>query len=341
VETPGTAPFRKAVASTTAIDPQLGPLADNGGATQTQAPSGTSPLIDKGKAAASSETDQRGQARVVDTAIPNAPAGDGSDIGAVELPVSAVVGGAGGGQPPVVTPGTPPPPQQFSATIRGRGIAERDPGGAPRLLVANSTGVGCSVTVGSIKLCSVEVRSLIAQRIPGTTRRVAKGALLASGTSRITRDAKSTSVKLKLSPVGAALLARRPLGINGLIGVKATSTSGGHTAAGVIRLLKSNAIRVAVPTRTATLPASVLTQLDAVAKVFKLTARVTCDAYTDDGPSALALTTLQAKGACSRLVKAGIEARTVSRGHSTTHPQTKLTPATRLHNRRIVLRFTF
>jgi hypothetical protein len=71
-------------------NPLLGPLADNGGPTQTMALAPNSPGVDKGVSAGLT-TDQRGLARPVDfTAIPNAPGGDGSDIGAFELqPVSS------------------------------------------------------------------------------------------------------------------------------------------------------------------------------------------------------------------------------------------------------------
>jgi hypothetical protein len=76
-------------------DPQLGPLADNGGATRTMAPAGTSPVLDAGSAFGLS-TDQRGLPRPVDLlSRPNA--GDGSDIGAVELQSDPAGGGGGGG----------------------------------------------------------------------------------------------------------------------------------------------------------------------------------------------------------------------------------------------------
>jgi hypothetical protein len=66
-------------------DPQLGPLADNGGPTQTQKPALASPIIDQG-AAFGLTADQRGQGRPLEIpSIPNAAGGDGSDIGAVEL----------------------------------------------------------------------------------------------------------------------------------------------------------------------------------------------------------------------------------------------------------------
>lgn len=69
-------------------DPQLGPLADNGGPTQTQKPALASPVIDQG-AAFGLTADQRGQGRPFEIpSIPNAAGGDGSDIGAVELQAS-------------------------------------------------------------------------------------------------------------------------------------------------------------------------------------------------------------------------------------------------------------
>jgi hypothetical protein len=66
-------------------NPLLGPLADNGGPTQTMALAPSSPAIDKGVSAGLT-TDQRGLARPIDfPAIPNASGGDGSDVGAFEL----------------------------------------------------------------------------------------------------------------------------------------------------------------------------------------------------------------------------------------------------------------
>lgn len=64
------------------VDPQLGPLADNGGPTLTHMPSNDSPVLDGGAAADCPATDQRGETRSTD--------GDGDgeavcDIGAVEV----------------------------------------------------------------------------------------------------------------------------------------------------------------------------------------------------------------------------------------------------------------
>jgi hypothetical protein len=62
----------------TAADPQLGPLAANGGPTPTRAPAGGSPAIDHGgtRATGCPATDQRGVSR---------PQGPACDIGAVEV----------------------------------------------------------------------------------------------------------------------------------------------------------------------------------------------------------------------------------------------------------------
>jgi CSLREA domain-containing protein len=95
-------------------DPLLGPLGNNGGATQTMLPTPTSPVIDKGTASDQNDLtqDQRGLTRPVVFPGLTHPL-DGSDIGAVELqqacagqstPTSTCAtgggGGGGGGAPP-------------------------------------------------------------------------------------------------------------------------------------------------------------------------------------------------------------------------------------------------
>ncbi|HKR61038.1 MAG TPA: choice-of-anchor Q domain-containing protein [Pyrinomonadaceae bacterium] len=76
------------------LDPLLGVLSDNGGATHTRAPLTGSPAIDKGGTATGITTDQRGLTRPINNlAIPNAVGGDGSDIGAFELqPAESIPG---------------------------------------------------------------------------------------------------------------------------------------------------------------------------------------------------------------------------------------------------------
>jgi uncharacterized repeat protein (TIGR01451 family) len=68
----------------TGVDPLLGPLADNGGATQTRALLFGSPAIDQGNTTLTE--DQRGHTRPTDIpTVENAATGNGSDIGAFEF----------------------------------------------------------------------------------------------------------------------------------------------------------------------------------------------------------------------------------------------------------------
>jgi CSLREA domain-containing protein len=66
------------------LDPKLGSLQNNGGGTDTIPPLSGSPVIDAGKSFGLT-TDQRGGVRTVDTSVPNATGGDGTDIGAYEV----------------------------------------------------------------------------------------------------------------------------------------------------------------------------------------------------------------------------------------------------------------
>jgi Ca2+-binding RTX toxin-like protein len=104
----------------TGVDPQLGPLADNGGFTQTRALAATSPAIDQGAASISS-VDQRYLPRPFDFAsIANSSAlgADGSDMGAFELQGSAPPSGGGGGGGAAAI--TPPRCKGKTATIFAR-----------------------------------------------------------------------------------------------------------------------------------------------------------------------------------------------------------------------------
>jgi hypothetical protein len=66
-------------------EPALGPLLDYGGSTPTMALRAGSPAIDRGKSFGRT-VDQRGGGRFDDPDIDNAAGGDGSDIGAYEIP---------------------------------------------------------------------------------------------------------------------------------------------------------------------------------------------------------------------------------------------------------------
>ena len=85
----------------------MGLLANNGGPTQTQKPSLTSPLLENGKVFAGF-ADQRGQARPFDVpSIANAASGDGTDIGAVELQAADFAA-----PPAPASPSTPAAPRK-------------------------------------------------------------------------------------------------------------------------------------------------------------------------------------------------------------------------------------
>jgi hypothetical protein len=67
------------------LDPGLGPLQNNGGATETHALSPASPAVDSGKCFGT-RVDQRGKHRPTNfPGSSNAVGGDASDIGAYEL----------------------------------------------------------------------------------------------------------------------------------------------------------------------------------------------------------------------------------------------------------------
>ena len=96
IQQPGNAPLLSQQSVIKGVDPQLGPLTNNGGPTQTMLQTYTSPVIDQGKASAGLTTDQRGPGfpRTVNNGKPEPPGGDGTDIGAVELakiPIVAIV----------------------------------------------------------------------------------------------------------------------------------------------------------------------------------------------------------------------------------------------------------
>lgn len=97
------------------VDPQLGPLQDNGGPTQTMALAPSSPAVNKGGGTAT--TDQRGDLRPVaypGVASSSAPGANGADIGAFELQAPS---------PPVASlpPASPPPLSPLaSARLRVR-----------------------------------------------------------------------------------------------------------------------------------------------------------------------------------------------------------------------------
>jgi hypothetical protein len=109
IENPGS-PLNETGPNLFGVDPQLGGLASNGGATQTQALSATSPAVDKGSTSVG--RDQRGSGRPFDfEATANAAGGNGADIGAFELLVPPTCKGR-----PATVFATTPATHKFTGT---------------------------------------------------------------------------------------------------------------------------------------------------------------------------------------------------------------------------------
>jgi hypothetical protein len=315
VQHPGNAAFLSENAMITGADPQLGPLQDNGGPTHTMLPAGTSPVIDQGHAPKDLNTDQRGDQRTVEVGgIPDPPGGDGTDIGAVELPASAVV--------------VPPAPQAgFSASIRGQLIG----GGSTPPLVHGVTHVDCAVRTGTLSSCSVEVRST-------------GGKLLARGESTTTSPVKSLSTVVSLTGFGRRALYHHPLGLTEQANVfGATSASGGQEISGDVRLLHPF-VRLQLGKRSMTLPHGVLRQIAKAEPIFVRAGAksATCTAYSDRGTGDKPLTKAEAKAACDALVKDGFTGPVRSVGKGRAHPLApNNTTKGRALNRRLVITFSF
>lgn len=322
IEAPGDAPL----ANDTDIigaDPQLGALGDHGGPTQTMLPSGTSPVIDQGLSPARLKVDQRNADRVVDTGIPNAPKGDGTDIGAVELAADQVV------LPP------PPPKATFDVTVRGVSISPGTP-----LLPAGTLPLDCQTTVVTMLSCNVELRSLAAVR-SGRTR-IPKGALLAEGSATSNAGAGRLSLKVQVTSDGAAVLKARPVGVDSLVTAQAaTDASNALTKRGVVHLLAGPSVTLGLGTRSTRLATTVTKELDQLAKLIVDAKTITCTAYTDKGKGDVKLTKAQAKAACARLVKDGVKGTVTSSGKGHAKPVASgRTAKGRALNRRVVITFT-
>ena len=125
--------------SITGVDPMLGPLGDNGGPTQTQVPSASSPVVDAGLASGLTN-DQRGLARTVDYPdVASTHGSDGTDIGAAELQLP----------PPPPPPPRPPPPTPDTEVIDPVITAETPQIVGNKIEVTVTAGAGEAVTARS------------------------------------------------------------------------------------------------------------------------------------------------------------------------------------------------
>jgi hypothetical protein len=312
VQSPGNAPFVSQRAMIFGKDPQLGALGDNGGPTQTMKQAGTSPVIDQGHAPADLNTDQRGQPRTVDTGIPNASGGDGTDIGAVELPAGEVVLPASGGA-------------GFEVMIRTTLLA---PNTRP-LLVDDQTPVTCTVKTGSLQTCLIQVRK-------GNT-------LLARGQATIPASSRSLRMKTHVTKAGLFNYRHHPLGQNVTVeAIGDPSSPGQRDIFGNAHLLALPKITLPLHKRTATLSAHQKRDYKTVARLLAGAKSVTCTAFSDKGKGDVSLTRSQAKAVCAQLKKDGLKGKTrfVGRGHAKLLFPSANQKA-RLADRRVVITFSF
>lgn len=314
VQNPGNAPFVSQRSVILGKDPQLGALGNNGGATETMLPGPSSPVIDQGHSQPKLTADQRGDARTVDTWIPNAPGGDGTDIGAVELRANQVA------------PAPPSPTSGFSVAVRNTPLGSK---GSDPLLVGSQTPVTCAVKSGTLESCVIEVRGA--------------GKLLASGETSNPNGSSTLTVKVHPTTAGASYFKKHPLGVNTTVqAIGNPSLPGTKTMYGAAHLLGGPSITLRLPKRTARLSHRQRRDYAAVAKLLQGDKRTTCTAYSDKGKRDVKLTRHQAKAACLRIRKDGLKStfHWIGRGHS--HPiASNKTRKGRAANRRLVITFGF
>jgi hypothetical protein len=335
IEAKGDAPLLTQAATLLGVDPQLGALANNGGPTRTELPAVTSPVIDQGKADTALTLDQIGAARTQDTYIANPPIGDGTDIGAVEVPASSV---------PVPPPPPPPNPAQptdpgFAVTIGGTPLG----GALTPLLAGNSSPVVCSVNVGLLSACVLEFRASADISAPavGDLRgySVTKGTVLGTGSVTAIPGGAAVALRAELTPPARSLLRRLPLGFDAAA-TAVGSTTGAPTVVGTIHVLHGNLLTLGLGTRSRTLSAAVNAQLDQLAKLIVSAKTVSCTAYTDPGRNDIGLTRAQAKAACARLAAGGVKATMSSNGYGHSGPIVRnISAKGRAVNRRLVIRY--
>jgi CSLREA domain-containing protein len=223
-------------------NPGLGALQNNGGPTQTKLPYPKSPVIDQGHASLGDPTDQRGDPRTVDTAVPNPSGGDGTDIGAVELSSGQVA---------------PARDTGFSADVGGQRLG----GASTPLLIAGVTPVSCRVRVGPLGSCQLEVV------VQG--RRVAAGGAPANGSAkRLTTTVRSSKAAQRY------LLKHYPLGL--VASARASGLAVGPASAlGSVRLLGGPSITLGLGTGSTKFSQKVRRELGQAARLLAGTRRVT------------------------------------------------------------------
>lgn len=179
IEAPGSAPL-SGTGNLIGVDPQLAPLADNGGATMTRLIAETSPAVDAGDANGLT-TDQRGLPRTV---------GGGTDIGSVELQT---------------TPPAPPPDTNVDATVKAKG-SQKVKGKKVKVLVEIDAAEAVDV-IASGKVGKQKLRTIVTSVGAGSTRTVKLVPVKKSGSRKIfkaLKRGKKQQAKLRVKLVDGA-----------------------------------------------------------------------------------------------------------------------------------------
>jgi hypothetical protein len=295
IQTPTGAPMLSEIEDIIGKSPDLGPLAGNGGAQRTMLPSGTSPVIDHGHAPNSLTADERGAPRTVDIAgIPRPPGGDGTDIGAVELPASSV-------------------PAVLSATLRGQLLSSA----VSPLLPGSASPVDCSVRIGTLNSCVIHV--------------VSGGKVIADGDAQISTGSSTLAVSVNPTAAGLSALRKQPLGLVAPATISGGGSGGTETITGNLHVLAGPSFTLPTGTTDSKKPSkSVQSKIKQVAGLLTgaRAKSATCTAYTKRGPhkgkNDKSATKAYAKAACSALGKGGFKGKTSSSGKGHAIPANQL-----------------
>lgn len=308
IQAPGDAPLTS-TAVITGKDPQLGALGSNGGPTQTMLPAGTSPVLDQGRSGAKNTKDQRGEARLVDTALANPPGGgDGTDIGAVELASAAVV-------IPVTPTPSPAPAPAFAVAAGATPITSGTP-----LLPASLTPLTCSVTIVKLTGCDVAIRTTGPIKL-SKKKTVRTGTLLAEAQPTSAAGAATLSGKAVLTADGRAVLAKFPVGVDArAVGVGSYSGANALTTSGKVHLLAGPTVTLKLNKGT-TLSKSVKAQLGQLGKLITGAKTVSVSASGKSKKKAAK----QAKAAGKALTAAGVKAAPATKGKKAKTRRLKVT----------------
>jgi predicted outer membrane repeat protein len=183
--------FVSAPSDVLGIDPQLQPLAWNGGSTQTMALASTSQALDKGSTALT--TDQRGLPRPDPEDGPGGP----TDIGAFET--QSPIPPAPGVGPPQPPPASPPPPAA-KLTFSGK---PKVSGGSVKLSAACGPGATCNGVATETSAVKTTIEQIV-----GIAARTHRKSIAVGSTTFSIAAGRTATITIRLNARGRALLRR-------------------------------------------------------------------------------------------------------------------------------------